>query len=129
MIPKEVSSKILGDVREKIAEKLFSSRGLYRSIADEILAISGTTGIECKKCNGEGHDPDIREFICHQCSGTGVIKHPWKVSGVLENGELPEHPFLTHPKYSQETNDTNASRRYGYETALKAMAGYRQVVE
>ena len=133
------TDKVLDDAREKILGEIgnrclnnldhpCSCEPHYREqcwgkVADQILALSGTTDIECKKCDGEGHDLDIREFICHQCSGTGVIKHKWKVSVTLENGELPEN------------NYTVPDLRLGYQFAQRDMgtSGWvkevRQVVE
>ncbi len=113
---KMVSSKILDDAREKIAlEYLAKEYGLpidaiklcikenkiqenhitdaYK-LVDQILNLSGTTDIECPDCKGEGswvEKDDACNAVgdpCDKCNGTGVIKHPWKVSVVLENGEL-----------------------------------------
>ena len=65
MITKEVSSKILDDAREKIAEKLYlidhpnvndwekcHLKELYRARTFVSLPLSGTTDIECPICKG-----------------------------------------------------------------------------
>ena len=114
-------SRIIDDAREKIAKKLYKQRwyesqpswrdsklkSLFRNYARQILALSGTTDIECENCEDwEKIDRGVTTVqICPRCQSDGVIKHKWKVSVTLENGELPEHPLL------------------------KAMAGCRQVVE
>ena len=53
-----------------------------------------------------------------RCSGTGVIKYPWKVSVVLENGELPDFAMEGQIAYGKED----------YAKLLER-AKYRQVVE
>ncbi len=89
-------------------EKLGNKKGEYRrnpllcvasqKDADQILAISGTTDIECPECmkgfiiepDGVTGDPDFASKTpCPKCDN-GVIKHKWKVSVTLENGELPD---------------------------------------
>ena len=50
-----VTSRIIDDAREKIADTIVKYR--YRDetsafIADQILALSGTTDIECPECKG-----------------------------------------------------------------------------
>ena len=78
-----VSSKILADAKGK-----------------GFKPISGTTDIECPECEGNGCPNKVTYSIhlgyaidghsCPKCGNTGVIKYPWKVSVVLENGELPK---------------------------------------
>ncbi|KKL60809.1 hypothetical protein LCGC14_2201620 [marine sediment metagenome] len=126
MIPKEVSGKILEDAREKIASVLlqvFNDGFVLGEIGmggdsetvdaalDQILAISGTTDIECPdEATG---DPDFAT----------KTRYKWKVSVVLENGELPEN------------NYTVPDLRLGYQFAQRDMgtSGWvkevRQVVE
>ncbi|KKL84051.1 hypothetical protein LCGC14_1968560 [marine sediment metagenome] len=102
---KIVSSKIIDDAREKIARKLCEQRrAIYKGFeqhwldkADQILALSGTTDIECPECHGMKGFVDTGKSLggslpgwsdCSKCNGAGVIKYQWKVSVVLENGEL-----------------------------------------
>ncbi len=122
-------SSILDDAREKIAKKLYKQRwyesqpswkdsklkSLFRNYARQILAISGTTDIECPDCEGDFKD-------CPRCDGSSVIKHKWKVSVTLENGELPEVDD-TYKDFGG--NDTI------WEESQQSMlnAKYRQVVE
>ena len=133
MIPKEVSSKILDDAREKIASffRIAREEGALRkwadgkSDADEILAISGTTDIECPKCGGDGifmercGDSSYNSKSCDKCDN-GVIKYPWNVSVVLDNGELPKETMMIEG--------------FGYFTdklasKIASKAGYKQVVD
>ncbi len=103
MLSKEASSNILDDAREKIALEISHYANFHspsdedyippKVFASQILAISGTTDIECPECdNGYVRDRSKRlSFVpCPKCQGYGAIKHKWKVSVVLENGELPE---------------------------------------
>ena len=96
-------SRIIDDAREKIKSVLITTiewackegitdNYLNRSV-DELIALSGTTDIECPEC--------IKGMVyCHNSSAgkelapspkcdNGTIKHEWKVSVTLENGELP----------------------------------------
>ena len=60
--------------------------------------ISGTTDIECPECGGRKtvytEEIQIKPYLkalptkCPKCEN-GVIPYKWKVSVVLENGELP----------------------------------------
>ena len=118
---KEVSSKILDDAREKIIDFLDECVDDYyrklhplKEIADQILAISGTTDIECPdEATG---DPDFAT----------KTQHKWKVSVTLKNGELPE------PCEWAAINDKlvlGASSIYKVAQQDMLNAEYRQVVE
>ncbi len=98
MISKSVSSKIVHDAREKIFKILFPHATFKRQsdheMIDQILALSGTTDIECPECKGKrfslivDNGPSVP---CDRCFGTGKGgEYKWKVSVVLENGELPK---------------------------------------
>ena len=71
-----------GSYREK-----YGGEGCQYCAADQILALSGTTDIECPECGGQSKS---YPYTCYTCNGDGVIKHKWKVSVTLENGELPD---------------------------------------
>ena len=94
---KEVSSKVIDDAREKIAKELYyldrspeihawqtsMMQERYYIRADKILALSGTTDIECPECEGS---KKVWDSLSHhmdyprpKCNGTGIIKHPWEV--------------------------------------------------
>ncbi len=104
-------SKILHDAREKIGlvidkwyGSVLSTESKYEhfSAEHEILALSGTTDIECPECKGSGYGERVYvsrsryEYRpCPNCDN-GVIKHKWKVSVTLENGELPENIYKNH---------------------------------
>ncbi|KKN37019.1 hypothetical protein LCGC14_0767790 [marine sediment metagenome] len=134
---KEVSSKILDDAREKIAKEYFAATDEeYREgdgkrciFVDQILNLSGTTDIECPECNGMGFlvvgagDHEATDK-CPACKETGLIKYPWKVSVVLENGEIPEPDILMY-------THSNPSTYFISLQTQKSMldANYKQVVE
>ncbi len=111
------TDKVIDDAREKIAQKLASmdnwrfddlkehstsfnegapTKDHYIRRANEVLAISGTTDIECPECGGEAVFENINTggfvsgIICSKCNGTGVIKEPWEMGVHLKNGELPD---------------------------------------
>ena len=126
------TDKILDDAREKLARNIqYTLYGadiiigddVSREIAGQILALSGTTDLECPECKGKGygsitwgnleHTKVLGKSGCPRCGRTGVIKHKWKVSVVLENGELPEDI----KNYDQDIAD------------IIIGAGYRQVVK
>ena len=102
MLNQEATSKIIDDAREKIAKtpiethKYRGKRYITLDGIDQLLALSGTTDIECPECGGNSLEEMatasnwIKFSPCHKCNGTGVIKHKWKVSVTLENGELPK---------------------------------------
>ncbi|KKL13442.1 hypothetical protein LCGC14_2525710, partial [marine sediment metagenome] len=116
--------------------------------ANQILALSGTTDIECPDC--EGYRSTFSEFSsescmdCTTCGNTGVIKHPWKVSVVLENGELP---LISRKRAESAVGERDCGERifeaeekednirwvlHGAEIQRdkdKYDSGYRQVVE
>ena len=137
MIP---SSRIIDDAREKIAREVASIRGLLpwdtlpdRKVekqfnrylvngfaskegcfeyADQILAISGTTDIECPICKGEGYfpnddtgepNPPVGGIRCPAWCDDGSIPHKWMVSVVLENGEIPEPDILMYTHSNPST--------------------------
>ncbi len=140
MISKEVSSRILYDVRGKIlaaiADRCLSNSDhpcdcatrwreqCWGKVADQILAISGTTDIRCPECKGRGEifhrgviDTLKAWSRCTPCNGTGSIPYKWKVSVVLENGELPEIPRKDIVHIIMERD------------RILLEAGYKQVVE
>ena len=127
MIP---SSRIMDDAREKITEILeqpcdvceledncdCKTRNIIcpyqEKKADQILAVSGTTDIECPdEATG---DPDFAT----------KTRYKWKVSVVLENGEIPEPDILMY-------THSNPSTYFISLQTQKSMldAGYVQVVE
>ena len=106
-------SKILDDAREKIGGELLAMGMFYKTNeaimrnhlvagielkerTNRILAISGTTDIECSECKGqkwvwENHGSEgYQQDECSTCHGNGIIKHKWEMGVHLENGELPE---------------------------------------
>ena len=95
----EQMSSILDDAREKIKDMIqvgcLQIENRDKPIGELILAISGTTDIECPKCGGDGiilercGDSSYNSKSCQSCGG-GTIKYKWKVSVVLENGDLPK---------------------------------------
>ncbi len=91
---KEVSSNILDDAREKISQIIREYGSLEITCADKILALSGTTEIECPECKGskklDRHFDHHYSNRCPKCNGHGVIKHKWEIGVHLENGELPD---------------------------------------
>ena len=109
---KQVASKILDEAREKIAEHLYNDSTQYEyewsyvkekqpsllqmflGKANHVLALSGTTDIECPTCQGTRMwgGPGINDE-CDDCEGKGVVKHKWEIGVHLENGELPECPY------------------------------------
>ena len=147
MIDKIVSSKILDDAREKIAEIGLEHRRIVNALsrdegmslverreniviekehfADQILALSGTTDIECDdECHiGEATYPD-----CRTCHGTGVIKHKWEMGVHLKNGELPKSIY--EAEGVGYMNECAVSSLRGYRDAREDMLNkkYRQVV-
>ena len=159
MIP---SSRIIDDAREKIASKFMvlcedcgHGKNLkddcphldedvcmwQRELANDTLALSGTTDIECPVCEGKGiprmwHGHHVETKHCPKCDN-GVIKYPWKVSVVLENGELPSgagvnitfkaDPELTMPAQRQVYDTAIMAYLQGEQATIKA--GYKQVVE
>ena len=163
-------SSILDDAREKIAQKLYdvwcSSRAssggfgnpawedlfeatkeMWLKEADQILALSGTTDIECPVCKGKKKARQLVEYMtsrlceCYECSGTGSIPYKWKVSVTLENGGLPvwkmgyidypekdgeldmEHPIFSSSSHKFNENQAKALHDAGYVQEV------RQVVE
>ena len=92
-------------------------------LADRILATSGTTDIECENCEGwEKIDKGVTTVhICPRCQSEGVIKHRWKVSVTLENGELPE--------YHRGEEATCGESCHFWEQQNMLNAKYKQVVE
>ena len=92
---KQTASKILDEVREKIANIInknlehdwdMSFAGLGRECmlksADQILSLSGTTDIECPECVKGMVMPvvtDPSHLSCGKCHGENVIKHKWKI--------------------------------------------------
>ena len=105
--------------------------------ADKILALSGTTDIECLECEGnKGTDdisPSYYDQACPKCNGTGVIPYKWKVSVVLENGELPESPYRVVPEGGFSLSHKDKVSAYLHSQEDMKDAGYvqevRQVVE
>ena len=91
---KEVSSKILDDAREAVIDELarwdYTSQRDERERANSVLALSGSTDIECPDC--EGYRSTFSEFCCESymdcptCGNASFIPYKWKVSVVLENG-------------------------------------------
>ena len=130
-------STILDDVREKIQDilqevaLLMETEGKFycgvdKTYADQILALSGTTDIECPTCEGGGYfpnddtgepNPPVGGIRCPAWCDNGVIKHPWKVSVTMENGKLPEIPRKDIVHIIMERD------------RVLREAGYRQVVE
>ena len=128
-------NKVLDDAREKIAREIFGiccpgyefhDEEMYLGFADQILALSGTTDIECPKCEGK------KQYLakwgtqaswerCPRCEGTGLISSKWKVSVTLENGELPE--------YHRGEEATCGESCHFWEQRNMLNAKYRQVVE
>ena len=180
MIDEKAASKIHDEAREKIARDIYfegdhfeegtvanatwrdmpdGMRKNYLRRADQILALSGTTDIECPECKGEGvfsgnyhcshcgktfqiaeqaeflaHQSDC-DYVCPKCDN-GVIKHKWKIAVVLENGELPESPNTDYiiAQYAGEeatSEDVALMHLNGIEKGkgLMLKAKYRQVVE
>ncbi len=149
------TDKIIDDAREKIAEILEQPcdvceledncdckiRGIIcpyqEKKAYQILALSGTTDIECPEYHGTGLD--VEPSDCAMCNGTGVIKHKWKVSVTLENGELPR--LRTIPMNAKETKEIKITiPEWWDDVSLVSYLGrihqqdmlnakYRQVVE
>lgn len=123
MIPKEVSSRIIDNAREAVIDELtrwdYTSQRDERERANSVLALSGTTDIECPG-----------GCYCDQCKGTGIIKYKWKVSVVLENGKLPQDEFY-HAEGLVLLNETGEMGKKAYEESQRDMlsAGYKQVVE
>ena len=111
---KIISSNILDDAREKIAKEYFAATDTeYREgdgrrsiFVDQILNLSGTTDIECPDC--KGYRSTFSQFSsdsymdCPKCDN-GVIKYKWKVSVVLENGEIPEPDILMYTHSNPST--------------------------
>ncbi len=150
----EQMSSILDDAREKIAKELYymdhlpeihvweksQMQEFYLLRANQILAISGTTDIECPDC--EGYRSTFSEFSsescmdCTTCGNTSVIPYKWKVSIVLENGELPSgagvnitfkaDPELTMPAQRQVYDTAKMAYLQGEQNTIKA--GYVQKV-
>ena len=84
MKPK-VTSKILDDARKEVTRIVkihtLCHEGEALGASGNILALSGTTDIECPdEATG---DPDFAT----------KTRYKWKVSVVLENGELPNNPY------------------------------------
>ena len=125
---KIVSSKIIDDAREKIARKLCEQRrAIYKGFeqhwldkADQILALSGTTDIECPVCNGNPHI---------ECSGPGKVEYKWKVSVVLENGELPRNKYNSSENCEHEAGFFSTHEMYDVSQQNMLKAKYKQVVE
>ncbi len=126
----EQMRSILDDAREKIADEikswpLLALKGgspYYTLKATQILAISGTTDIECPAngCVKGQYMMHDKHYTCRLCLGMGTIQSKWKVSVTLENGELPE--------LGDYGNDTiNTATRTAELNIL--LARYRQVVE
>ena len=131
------TDKVLDDAREKIAKKLYKQRwyesqppwkdsklkSLFRNYARQILALSGTTDIECPKC--VGYRSTFTQFSsdgymdCPKCDN-GIIPYKWKVSVTLENGELPK---------LVESGDEPELYTCGEVHRAMLNAKYRQVVE
>ncbi len=92
-LPPELS---LGELHVSEWDRLDEpSREYWRTRADVALSASGTTDIECPECKSSGHlqhKPHKHSRYLNDCPhcDDGVIKYPWKVSVVLENGELPK---------------------------------------
>ncbi len=152
-------SKIIDDAREKIAECLYNDSTHYEyewdyvkkrqpsllqmflGKAAHVLALSGTTDIECPDCGGSGHlqhKPHKHSRYLNDCPKceNGVIKHKWKVSVTLENGELPKSPDTEYviAQYAGEEatpEDVALMHLNGIEKGKSLMlnAKYRQVVE
>ena len=136
MIPKEVSSRIIDDARGFICVIICENCPVmdacsksehtlcadYPQMIKDIMGLSGTTDIECG-C-------DLPE-ICPICKGTGVIPHNYRVSVVLENGELPKCDTEYNPSACGAEDDTDNCYRGGWDEAERAMlsARYKQVVE
>ena len=145
------TDKVIDDAREKIAQKLASmdnwrfddlkehstsfnegapTKDHYIRRANEVLAISGTTDIECPECGGEAVFENINTggfvsgIICSKCNGTGVIKEPWEMGVHLKNGKLPENPY---PCDTPEHTARHFACNEGF--ALMSIKKYRQVVE
>ncbi len=150
-------SSILDDAREKIANNICGwcvcdecpmGCAKYEKYCQankeqtkEILAISGTTDIECPECK----DGFIKGTVvidgvtypgankCPACDN-GVIKHKWKVSVTLENGELPKSIHELPPNQILEPYTTTTVLR-GYRESQQDMLNedwvkdVRQVVE
>ncbi|KKN01398.1 hypothetical protein LCGC14_1128120 [marine sediment metagenome] len=127
------TNKILGDAREKMCDIICGNCPTLDACTKEehtictdfpkmmadVFALSGITDIKCPECGGDGIKPvdtpfsgSLPSIDCPKCDN-GVIKHPWKVSVTLENGELPEDI----KNYDQDIAD------------IIIGAGYRQVVE
>ena len=138
MIP---SSRILDDVREKIASKFMvlcedcgHGKNLkddcphldedvcmwQRELANDTLALSGTTDIECPVCNGNPHI---------ECSGPGKVEYKWKVSVVLENGELPRNKYNSSENCEHEAGFFSTHEMYDVSQQNMLKAKYKQVVE
>ena len=141
----------LDDAREKIAEHLYAqtnsgySPAFHKGFsscmqlefggrADQILALSGTTDIECPECKGKGiprmwHGHHVETKHCPKCDN-GVIKHKWKVSVTLENGELPKyHGGFINALWDAMDMSKDEPRCRTEVKAILRKAGYRQVVE
>ena len=136
--------KVLDDAREKIAKELYWQsfcdkdsvkdidalwkgmridwRNKWLEKADQALAISGTTDIECPECGGESYIHPVSV-----CKGPGKVTYKWKVSVTLENGELPQNPLSSHKDHDHEAGYYSAHE--AYDLAQEDMAKYRQVVE
>ena len=133
-----------------------TARKYWLELASVAQALSGTTDIECPECRGHvgmfsgsyhcylcgkpfripdeqaewiAHQKDC-EYNCPKCDA-GVIKHKWKVSVTLENGELPKNPLTSHRERDHEAGFYSAHE--AYDLAQEDMAEYvqevRQVVE
>ena len=89
---KQTASKVLDDARAAIAGIIIGHDSSLVTKpfekADKILAISGTTDIECYACAFDKKMLGLRPLRCDPCGTTGTIKHKWKVSVTLENGEI-----------------------------------------
>ena len=114
MLSPNISSKILEDAREKIAGLLMEANIMHhsRDTADQILKLSGTTDIECPdEATG---DPDFATKTSYK----------WRVSVVLENGELP------HKMPQAPNNEWSAGYCCGEEFMQDIMVerGYVQAV-
>ena len=126
-------------------EKLGNKKGEYRrnpllcvaaqKDADQILALSGTTDIECPKCKGGNwQHPTLGELHsceCPKCNGQ-PSNYKWKVGVTLENGELPDMSICPNHNYRYTGKNCTIcilrQREWaGQESMLNA--GYRQVVE
>ena len=97
------TDKVLDDAREKIAKELYWQSfkisgsvedidGLWEGMhtnwqkkylrrADQILAISGTTDIECPAngCINGKYMMHDKNYTCRLCLGTGTIKSKWEL--------------------------------------------------